>query len=568
MTPLFSWVALALLVTGWLTTEHIPPWVSWHSEAAVFAGVWLVAIAAVATSLRLQGLAAAPVAVPRTAVLLVALGAIALAQIPGGAAAFYGDALVFCFYLLLALVCLSLGFSAVPAAPTAAGNPGGPALWLAWTLLAGACASTLVALAQVFDLWTDSGWVVLMTELRRPGANLAQPNQLATLLLMGLASLLMLMQARAIRGAAGAALGAFLCLGLAMTESRTGFLGFFVLLGWWILKRRAVFAQVSPWIGLVAAAGFVALFLAWPAFLEAAGLVKSGAATRLGHVGLRLSLWQQVIDAALQKPWLGWGVLDVAEAHNAVADRYPESDALSYAHNLVLDLVVWFGIPIAFLACAAAGTWALRRAAEARTVTAWYCLAVALPLAVHAMLEFPFAYAYLLAPVAFLLGVLEASRGSTPWLRIPPALALPALLASGALLLWSAVEYIVIEDDFRVVRFEQLNIGQTPTDHTMPDVRLLSQLGAVLAGSRIALKPGMDPQDLGRLRALALRYPWLATQYRYAVALALNGQPQEAIRQLQVIRAQRGDRIYQRVRTQFIELGSTRHPELLRLALP
>jgi hypothetical protein len=65
-----------------------------------------------------------------------------------------------------------------------------------------------------------------------------------------------------------------------------------------------------------------------------------------------------------------------------------------------------------------------------------------------------------------------------------------------------------------------------------------------------------------------LRYPWLATQYRYAVALALNGQPQEAIRQLQVIRAQRGDRLYQRVRTQFMELGSTRHPELLRLALP
>jgi O-antigen ligase len=568
LTPLFSGLALALLAVGWLTTEHIPPWVSWHSEAAVFAGAWLLALAAVATGLRLQGHAAAPIALPRPALVLVFLGVLAVLQGLAGIAAFSGDVLVFCLYLALACACLALGFHTQPGPAAVAGGVPRAVVWLAWTFVAGSCASTLVALAQVFDLWIATGWVALMPELRRPGGNLAQPNQLATLLLMGGASVLLLMQARPLRGGAVAVLLAFLCLGLAMTESRAGFVGFFVLLGWWLARRKALFPQVSAWAGFAAAVGFVALFVAWPNFLETLGLLKGTATGRLGHVGLRLSLWQQMVDAVLQKPWLGWGVLDVAEAHNAVVSRYPESDALSYAHNLVIDLFVWFGAPAALVVCAVAAVWAVRRLLEARALTPWYCLAVALPLAVHSMLEFPYAYAYFLAPVAFLFGVLEAARGARPWLRIKPLVAFLGLALTGAVLIWSAIEYIVIEDDFRVVRFEQLNIGQTPAAHAVPEVRLLTQLGVVLTGARIQLAAGMAPDQLAQVRALALRYPWTATQYRYAVALALNGQPEEAIRQMQVIRAQRGERLYQRVRAQFVELGSTRHPELLRLSLP
>ena len=567
LRPFFSWLALALLAFAWLTTEHIPPWVSWHSEVAAFAGIWLIAIAAVATDLRLRGGAASAVALPRPTILLLALGGIALLQVLAGRAAYFGDALVVCFYVLLAVACLALGYHATQSRPFQDHQPAGPVLWLAWTLLAGACASTVIALAQVFDLWIDTGWVVVMPELRRPGANLAQPNQLATLLLMGLASLLLLAQARKLRGFAVVALLAFLSLGVAMTESRAGFVSFFVVLAWWFARRSQVFPQAHPAAGAAAGICLAALFIAWPYLLDAAGLLAASPSSRFGHPGLRLSLWQQMLEAALQKPWLGWGVLDVAEAHNAVADRYSRSDALSYSHNLLLDLMVWFGLPAAALFSVVAGVWAVRRMADARDLQSWYCVAVALPLAVHAMLEFPYAYAYLLAPVAFLLGALEGGRGAAPWWRLHPVPALLALLLTGALLLWSVVEYIAIEDDFRVVRFEQLNIGQRPPGHEAPQVRLLTQLGAVLTGSRIQLVPHMDPQNLARLEALALRYPWLATQYRYAVALALNGQPEEAIRQLQVIRVLRGEAIYQRVRTQFMELRPT-HPELQRLTLP
>ncbi len=38
-----------------------------------------------------------------------------------------------------------------------------------------------------------------------------------------------------------------------------------------------------------------------------------------------------------------------------------------------------------------------------------YCLALTLPVAVHSMLEVPFAYAYFLVPVMFAVGALEGA---------------------------------------------------------------------------------------------------------------------------------------------------------------
>jgi len=97
---------------------------------------------------------------------------------------------------------------------------------------------------------------------------------------------------------------------------------------------------------------------------------------------------------------------------------------------------------------------------------------------------------------------------------------------------------------------------------------MLTQLGALLSGSRVELRPDMSPEDMEQLKKLALRYPWVATQYRYALALALNGQQPEALRQFQVIRRQRDEKLYERIRKEISELAKSRYPQLRTLALP
>jgi O-antigen ligase len=568
LTRPFAGLAFGLLLYSWLTTEHIPPWVTWHAEAATFAGIWLLGLAVVGTDLRLRGRAAPDIGIPGLAAALLAFGLLVLVQYVAGLVEFGGDALIVWAYVLLAFVAVVAGYRAAQAAPTGADQHlAEPIEWLAWTLVIGACASTAIAFAQVFELWTESGWVY-PTIYRRPGGNLAQPNHLATLLLMGMASALALNRRGRFAGTGCAALLAYLAMGLAMTESRAGLLGFVTLLGWWWVVRQRVFPDLPSWAGIAFGMFYLGCFVWRPELLAALNLTPDGSSSRFGQPGLRLVLWQQIADAVLLRPWFGWGVLGVAEAHNAVAHRTAISDSLTYAHSVILDLAVWIGIPLTLAFLVAAVRWGSRRLRAPQTAATWYGLALAMPVAVNSMVEFTYAFAYLLVPAALGLGYVEGMAGTKPWLRLNARGAFAILVATGAVLLWTAVEYVQIEDDFRVVRFEQLNLGRTPGDHVVPRVVLLTQLGALLTGSRIELRPGMPEGEVSAMRALAMRYPWPATQLRYALALALNGQPQEAKRQLEVIRAQRGERFFRGIRDLIGELARTRHPQLQGFVLP
>jgi O-antigen ligase len=558
---------LAILVSSWLTTLHFLPWVSWHAEALSFLAVIFLAWTALGRCLPAER--GRPFGVPLLALPFALFGLVGLAQIATGVMTFWGDVVVVWAYAALCIACLILGFNADgdrAGEPAAARWPA-PDL-LAAALVAGSIASVGIAFAQVFGLWEESGWIVRMLELRRPGGNLGQPNQLATLLLMGVASTAFLHLSGRVSALATVPMLLVLCAGIAVSESRAGVLGLGALLFWWQAKRRVVAARVPAWAAPALAALFIAMFVAWPHFLNQLQLMSDPVENRFTHGDVRLAVWSQLSQAVLQRPWWGWGIGEVAKAHNAVAHAYPVNNPLSYSHNLIIDWAVWMGLPIALALIVSAIVWLWRRIKRVEGLVPWYCLAVALPVATHSMLEFPFAYAYFLAPVMFLLGVLDKSLGLKPVLHIGRRWASALLLALSGVCLWSAVEYLLIEEDFRIVRFEQLRIGRTQESHHRPDVVLLTQLGMLLSGSRIEIRPGLSTQELGELRKLALRYPWVATQYRYAMALALNGQQPEAVRQLQVLRRLRGEELYARIKNEIADLAQTRYPQLRSFALP
>ena len=570
LEPALAGVGAVALVLSWLTTEHFLPWVSWHAETLVFLVVFVLAWTATVACWR-----SAPshrVRVPLLALPFGIFGVVALVQILTGVMTFWGDVVVVWFYAALCITCLILGFNTGPAPEAELGGKRAtswsPVEWLALAFVVGSIASVVIAFAQVFDLWEYSAWIVRTPDLRRPGGNLAQPNQLATLLVMGIASVAFLHLSGRLAASASVVVVLFVCAGLAATESRSGVLGLITLALWWQLKRRAVASALSRWVAPAVGLGFLAMFIAWPHLLDWMQLLEGRAESRFSQGDLRLAMWTQLLEAAWQRPWWGWGILEVAKAHNSVAHAHAINNPFSYSHNLVIDWAVWMGLPIALALTSVTAVWLWRRLRAVNQLTPWYCLAVAAPLATHSMLEFPFAYAYFLAPVLFLLGVLEASLGVKPVLDVGLKPMLAALLVLSAAMLWSVAEYFAIEEDFRIVRFEQLRIGHTASDHHRPDVIVLTQLGALLSGSRVELRPNMPPEDMEQLKQLALRYPWVATQYRYAMALALNGQQQEAIRQFQVIRWQRDEKLYQKIRKEISELARGRYPQLRTLNLP
>lgn len=570
---MIKYIALLCLAASWMMPLHFLPWVSWHNEWLSFFAALLLAWRGLFEVARKKNSGA--LCFPVSTLPFLALAVIAALQMSVGLITFAGDALVIGFYLVLCLICLSLGAAcgkkaiAVQArSGKTAGNQSDAAVTLmAFTLLAAAFISTVVALAQVFDLWESASWISRMPELRRPGGNLGQPNQLATLLLMGIASLVFLYESMMLPALAAALILFTLTTGLAATESRTGVLSFFVLVFWLYAKRRAVGFQLSTWVIALSTLSFVSLFWLWPVLISAMEMSGSGAAVNT-KPGTRLIVWPQLLDALELRPWWGWGIGRVSDALNAVAHAYATSEAFTYSHNILLDLALGVGVPLAAIGVLVTAVWLWRRIRAANQLLPWYCLAVTLPVAVHSMLEFPFAYAYFLAPVMFALGALEGMTGGRPAFRLGVIPVAAMLSITTAVMAWSVVEYMAIEEDFRVVRFEALRIGKTPSNYQRPHVFLLTQLDALLSGGRIVPKPDMTVAELDLAKKVAIRFPWPATQNRYALSLALNGHPDEAVRQLRVMRALHGEQTYAQIKKSWANLANEEYPQLRGLNLP
>lgn len=567
-------VGLLLLLLSWVQPLHLMPWMSWHSEMLSFAALSL--LAARGLWLAWRGTATTS-ALPFPALAWVFLGLLLLVgvQTLAGQIVFAGDALVLGLYLLLSAGALALGAASAPAAQDKRlqSNQPDALVLLASTLLLGALLSSVAALVQLTGVWDGADWINRTGTLRRPGGNLGQPNQLGTLLLMGLVSLVYLWEKGKLGRSSALLILVVLATGVTVTESRASQLSMLALVVWWLMGRRRIGFKLGAGALLVAAGLSMAAFWLWPQIVELSDTTTGAgqpASQAMLSGGGRWIVWPQLWEAVLLHPWAGWGLREVSTAHNAVAHAYSVSEPYAYSHNLVLDMALGMGLPLTIVLVSAGvyGLW--RRMSAAQSLNAWYCVAAIVPVLVHSMFEFPYAYAYFLAPVMFLLGRLEAEVLSQASMQIKRGLASVLFIVACALGASTVLEYVEIEEDFLVARFEVLRLGQTPEAYVRPKIHLLTQLGALLEGARLVPKPDMGISELELARRMALRFPWPATQNRYALSLALNGQPEEARRQLQVMRAQyrHKERIYASVKEKWLEMAQTQYPQLRDTELP
>lgn len=493
--------------------------------------------------------------------------ALSFLQYFNGQITYFGDALAIAAYATLVGIAIAMGFTWAlnkHERPDCADN-----LYpLAVAMLIGATFSVLISITQVFDPEISSTWILSQDYYRRPGANIGQPNHLATLLVMGVASLIYLAQIKRISKPLTLFLAIILTLGLAVSESRAGILGATVLALWYTVRPPKIVHSGLVWAMW---AFMLAMAYIWPSFITyiqegGATLDLSVAATRTAS--LRLRIWPQLIEAAMLRPWFGWGLRGVSVAHNQVLNHYAQGEPYTYAHNAILELVIGIGIPGACVFFAFLVVWGFRRLRLARCIETVFCVAVAIPFVCHSLVEFPYAYAYFLLPTMLAVGYLEGKVADQHSLQITLIF---SRIAAGLVLFvlaWSAVEYLRVEEDFRVARMEALRVGKTPSEYERPVIHLLTQLDAMLLATRTVPAPGMSGEQVEQLRLAAMRFPWTAIQNRYALALALNGNFTEASRQLMVMRAMYGEKTYKGIRENWMVLAQTQFPQLSEFALP
>lgn len=468
--PLWGPVASVLLAFCWLIPNSSPLWVGFHKD--LWAGAVLGIVGA---TLAVRGWhARRPFPLDAVSGLLVLLAALPLLQWAAGRHGSAGHALVGTGYFLAAAcaACAARAWEREQSRAVAA--------FLFPAFLLGA----LVTAALILRQWLNVGGGELFLHPgggSRPFGNMLQPNNAATLLLLGQVAIAWHARRGTLRLALAAPAGLVLMAGLVLTQSRIGYLGFVLLAaaGAWAAPR--LLPRGWRTLLLLQLAAFALLVAALPTLSRWVGEEVTLLQRSQGE--MRMLVWRGFLAAAWENPWWGMGFLPGVRPHLAAAAAgHPFPALFTWSHNAVLDIAVWFGFPAA-AALVGVGLLVTRHLWRRRGDGDTLLHAAALfPVTLHAMVELPLGYAYFLLPYAMLLGAV-AERVELPAWRIPARAVAAAVAGLLALLVLLARDYLEVERSYTAWQMQVARIGRNhPPD--LPQTLLLHHYRAVMAGVR------------------------------------------------------------------------------------
>lgn len=546
----FLRVAAVLLPLAYLMPEHYPPWLSFHSELLAGAAVLCAGAAIWIHSARRS------IELPLSwSVGVFAVACHIATSYLLGHTSYLGDALVVAMYLAVFGLCIALGYQA-----DQAGAWTSHWFWCA-IVLAGLASGLIGSIQWAFGTSDISFFVLESGAGSRAVGNLAQANHLGTLCLIATAAALLLYQQKQIGLGTLVLTGVFLSFGVAASQSRTALLAASLMAAYLVFARSSGRIQVKSALSISWLAGIIAL--AWLVHLvnKATGASGSSAARVPDSTDGRFLILVQSFEAISHAPLFGFGWNSMAQAQRTAAPLSPGSIQYISSHNIGVDAAVFVGLPLALLACAAVIWWAISAHRSRVDEPGVLCVAAIIPFATHAMLEFPHYYLYFLAPIGYCIGKIERLRRAATITLSANAFGVfvLALTLTGIAV---ARDYLLIEEDFRVIRFNDLRIGRQPEGYETPRLLVLTQMGTMLRAAHVQVRAGMPAEDIAVLKAANQRFAYNALAIRLVAALGLAGQHADARRELELIQSVYGHSARGRANQALKEQYWQRHPEL------
>lgn len=546
------WTLLATV--PWLLPVHRDPWPTFYAEAAMALALLVPASALLLRSGESWRAGA-------TEGVLVALVALPPLQALAGLYVYPAESLSAAACLAGFAMAVLIGRRAQAAWPFALAD----GLFAAFALAA--LASVGLAVCQWLEIDSLGLLVSPLVSGARPRANVGQSNNLATLLGWGLVGLFWLFQRERL-GAASAAAGSLLLLfGIALTQSRTGWVqvGLLGAAAWlWRMHWR----DRRTWVVVALLALVFAGLVVW---LHSLGhLLAHDVAMTLSdqaEAGKRPRIWSVALHAVAARPWLGWGWNQGVLAHVALADLDPGLHvAVGHMHDIVLDLLVWCGLPLGLALCLASGAWWYRRLREPRDAQQALLLAALAVLGVHALLELPHLYAFFYLPAGLMIGTLCGRVPGGRVVRVPALAVGAAVTALAGWLAAAMVDYGQVEEGLQSFRLHELRIGlgELPPP---PRPHVLVALQQQLEDQRVEPRRGMTGAELDRLQATASRAPTIGLLVRHARASVLNGRPAQAEWALRRVCSLHFELECDEVRREW-EAGAAKEPERASVPFP
>lgn len=520
LQPYFIAVAVSLSVFAWILPNHYIPWTTFHSDAAMaFAYVILINfiwLSSINKSSCVNGFCIA----------LIGVSLAALLYKPLGLTHYWSQSIIVSLYLLAFVQALIAGQFVWEKMK-----------WHSYFVFTPVLIASYISVGLQLSqwLWVSQGagltdiWINESSGVR-PAANLNQPNQLASLILWGMISTIWLYRIRQINKMVLFLAMAYLAFGMGLTLSRSGVLSYVVCAATfiWIYKKEVEKPYV--YIGL---AVFAVICIAWllhsPAqvWLHLPASVSEGIGSINREQGIRIHIWSMFASAVSEKWLFGYGPDMTLSAQFSQMDKYPEifGQLYSNAHNIILDLMVWFGVPIVICLVGAFFrelTPLLKNSIGLKDGRVLYLLMLVVML-VHGNLELPLHHAYFLLPLGFIIGPLFSRS------RVENGGGLEgqnALISNKILLILALIttacyaivvdDYLKIEREVNYYRFRNAHILNTPTPRE-PDVIILDQLATQVWFNTLNLAEPISNGDVKRISNFFMsnKYCDLARNYEY-----------------------------------------------------
>ncbi|MEJ7883434.1 Wzy polymerase domain-containing protein [Acinetobacter baumannii] len=407
MQVFFLFLAAILLGSAWLSPFHYSPWVMFSSEVSTFGAGLCVLISLLQQNIK----------IPRAQILLLPFTLIPIVQWSCGLVFDLSTALLSTFYLLGFWFMVLAGYN------LSLDQKKKDQIFSGFSLLV-IITSLLTSLIAIFQWLNIESHLIYTLHLigNRPYGNFGQPNNMATFLIIGLLGCLYLYEKNKVTVWLLLPSALIILFTIALSQSRTSWIVFPFLLIYWIVKqfgkqKRFRFVQGLLWcLAFFLIAGLILPYITQ--FIEFSTNTEitetSSFVARAGSGHERIGMWIQILHAIAQQPWLGYGW---SQTSVAVVDSIQYGTVhvwFNSAHNVLLDIIIWNGIPIGIVIIAYFACWFVWLNQQAKETISIIAIMMVCTVLIHAMLEFPQRYAYFLLTCGFLLGIIQAQ---TPILK-------------------------------------------------------------------------------------------------------------------------------------------------------
>lgn len=524
--PALGFILASLLIGfAWLSPIHTYPWVTFSSELASFAaGVALL-------TLCLKQ----PIKIPRAQLWMFAIAIVPLLQWSFGLVFDFSIALLSSVYLLGFWFMVVMGYHL--SLQTDAREQ--LMKQVCWLLLIIASVTSLIAMVQWLG-FESSVYGIMQLKGNRPYANFGQPNNLATFLIIGLMGALFLYEKHKASLWLLIPSSLSILFAICLTQSRTSLLICIFICIYWVIKQyknkpRLNFIKLFGWAATYfLIAGYLLPIIAQVMTTSVGEAVTHTAslAERAGSGHERLGMWMQIIHAIGERPWFGYGwnqtsVAVVESIHFNTVQVWFNS-----AHNIVLDLLVWNGLPLGFLIIAYFAIWLFWLSKNAKDTISIVAILMVSAILMHAMLEFPQRYAYFLLPMGFLLGLIQAQTPNLNGVSLHRNIIRCVWLVSLIVLLLIWRDYKLFQENSKLV-FKQKPVSEEILGSSK--ILILTQFQQRL--DWIALKPQtlMSDSDLSVIGEMVKNKATPYNLKKYAQLLVYNHKLDEAEQQLFVL---------------------------------